>query len=267
MFLGTATPGDVPGNFHSALAALADRATYFYSAGGQVLVRPAGEHLAARAKDQAERLPVEEVYAEIARAPRRARPRPAARSPASTSAPRTRPTSPTSTRRAWSSCTPSSRTSAASATPTRSRSPRRDRASRRGKPDVPQHARLPRRRRRPHRGARALGARVPRLVGDPRQGGRPQPHHEPAQPGDRAAGEGQRDDRRAAARRLPVGARPDRAADRDPGDEGRRPGDVAGRARQPPPRQRRRAHRSSTPRRRSATSSTPPRPSCGRTAT
>ena len=48
VFLGTATPGDVPGNFHSALAALADRATYFYSAGGQVLVRPAGEHLAAR---------------------------------------------------------------------------------------------------------------------------------------------------------------------------------------------------------------------------
>ena len=48
VFLGTATPGDVPGNFHSALAALADRATYFYSAGGQVLVRPAGQHLAAR---------------------------------------------------------------------------------------------------------------------------------------------------------------------------------------------------------------------------
>ena len=48
VFLGTAIPGDVPGNFHSALAALADRATYFYSAGGQVLVRPAGQHLAPR---------------------------------------------------------------------------------------------------------------------------------------------------------------------------------------------------------------------------
>src|SRR4029453_8988127 len=35
VFLGTATPGDVPGNFHSALAALADRATYFYSSGGR----------------------------------------------------------------------------------------------------------------------------------------------------------------------------------------------------------------------------------------
>ncbi len=55
--------------------------------------------------------------------------------------------------------------------------------------------------------------------------------------------EGRRDNRRAAARRLPVGAGPDRAADRDPGDEGRRPGDLAGRARQPPARQRRRAHR------------------------
>ena len=48
VFLGTAIPGDVPGNFHSALAALADRATYFYSAGRQVLVRPAGQHLAPR---------------------------------------------------------------------------------------------------------------------------------------------------------------------------------------------------------------------------
>ena len=31
VFLGTAIPGDVPGNFHSALTQLGDRATYFYS--------------------------------------------------------------------------------------------------------------------------------------------------------------------------------------------------------------------------------------------
>jgi hypothetical protein len=66
VFLGTATPGDVPGNFHSALAALADRATYFYSAGGRYWY-DLQANISRRAKDQAERLPPEEVYAEIAR--------------------------------------------------------------------------------------------------------------------------------------------------------------------------------------------------------
>ena len=65
VFLGTATPGDVPGNFHSALAALAERATYFYSAGGKYWY-DLQANISRRAKDQAERLPVEEVYAEIA---------------------------------------------------------------------------------------------------------------------------------------------------------------------------------------------------------
>ena len=66
VFLGTATPGDIPGNFHSALAALADRATYFYSAGGKYWY-DLQANISRRAKDQAERLHVEEVYAEIAR--------------------------------------------------------------------------------------------------------------------------------------------------------------------------------------------------------
>jgi len=66
VFLGTATPGDVPGNFHSALAALADRATYFYSAGGRYWY-DLQANISRRAKDQAERLHVEEVYAEIAK--------------------------------------------------------------------------------------------------------------------------------------------------------------------------------------------------------
>lgn len=65
VFLGTATPGDVAGNFHSALAALADRATYFYSAGGRYWY-DLQANISRRAKDQAERLPVQEVYAEIA---------------------------------------------------------------------------------------------------------------------------------------------------------------------------------------------------------
>ena len=66
VFLGTATPGDIPGNFHSALAALADRATYFYSAGGKYWY-DLQANISRRAKDQAERLHVEEVYAEIAK--------------------------------------------------------------------------------------------------------------------------------------------------------------------------------------------------------
>src|SRR4051795_6973967 len=65
VFLGTATPGDVPGNFHSALAALADRATYFYSAGGRYWY-DLQANISRRAKDLAERLHAEEVYREIA---------------------------------------------------------------------------------------------------------------------------------------------------------------------------------------------------------
>ena len=64
VFLGTAMPGDVPGNFHSALATLGDRATYFYNAGGRYWydLHP---NISRRAKDQAERVHVEEVYKEI----------------------------------------------------------------------------------------------------------------------------------------------------------------------------------------------------------
>src|SRR4051794_40321842 len=65
VFLGTATPGDVPGNFHSALAALADRATYFYSAGGRYWY-DLQANISRRAKDLAEGLHGEEVYGEIA---------------------------------------------------------------------------------------------------------------------------------------------------------------------------------------------------------
>lgn len=65
VFLGTAIPADVPGNFHSALSALADRATYFYSASGKYWY-DLQANISRRAKDQAERLHVEEVYKEIA---------------------------------------------------------------------------------------------------------------------------------------------------------------------------------------------------------
>ncbi|MGI8554828.1 MAG: ATP-binding protein, partial [Pyrinomonadaceae bacterium] len=66
VFLGTAIPGDVPGNFHSALAALADRATYFYSSGGRYWY-DLQANISRRAKDLAERLPAEEVYLAISR--------------------------------------------------------------------------------------------------------------------------------------------------------------------------------------------------------
>ncbi|MCM3484697.1 DUF499 domain-containing protein [Kocuria rosea] len=66
VFLGTAIPGDVPGNFHSALTQLGDRATYFYSGSGKYWY-DLQANISRRAKDQAERLHKEDVWAEIVR--------------------------------------------------------------------------------------------------------------------------------------------------------------------------------------------------------
>ncbi|MEV6346536.1 Swt1 family HEPN domain-containing protein [Actinoplanes sp. NPDC051851] len=66
VFLGTAIPGDIPGNFHSALATLGDRATYFYSGSGKYWY-DLQANITRRAKDQAERLHIEEVWAEVKR--------------------------------------------------------------------------------------------------------------------------------------------------------------------------------------------------------
>jgi hypothetical protein len=66
VFLGTAVPGDVPGNFHSALTQLSDRATYFYSGSGKYWY-DLQANITRTAKDQAERLHQEEVWAEIVR--------------------------------------------------------------------------------------------------------------------------------------------------------------------------------------------------------
>lgn len=64
VFLGTAIPGDVIGNFHSALTRLADRATYFYTGQGKYWYDTQA-NITRRAKDQAERLHPEDVWAEI----------------------------------------------------------------------------------------------------------------------------------------------------------------------------------------------------------
>lgn len=64
VFLGTAVPGDIVGNFHSALNQLSDRATYFYSGGGKYWY-DLQANITRRAKDQAERLHKEDVWAEI----------------------------------------------------------------------------------------------------------------------------------------------------------------------------------------------------------
>lgn len=66
VFLGTAMPGDTVGNFHSALTALADRATYFYTASGRYWY-DLQANISRQAKDKAERLHIGEVHAEIAR--------------------------------------------------------------------------------------------------------------------------------------------------------------------------------------------------------
>jgi predicted AAA+ superfamily ATPase len=66
VFLGTAVPGDVPGNFHAALTQLGDRATYFYSGQGKYWY-DLQANITRRAKDQADRLHKEDVWAEIVR--------------------------------------------------------------------------------------------------------------------------------------------------------------------------------------------------------
>ncbi|WP_286959336.1 DUF499 domain-containing protein [Arsenicicoccus sp. UBA7492] len=66
VFLGTAVPGDQPGNFHSALNALVDRATYFYAGDGRYWYDTL-PNITRTAKDQAERLHREDVWHEITR--------------------------------------------------------------------------------------------------------------------------------------------------------------------------------------------------------
>jgi predicted AAA+ superfamily ATPase len=66
VFLGSAVPGDVIGNFHSALTQLGDRATYFYSGSGKYWY-DLQANISRRAKDHADRIPKEEVWAEIKR--------------------------------------------------------------------------------------------------------------------------------------------------------------------------------------------------------
>jgi predicted AAA+ superfamily ATPase len=64
VFLGTAMPGDVIGNYHSALTALSDTATYFYSSAGRYWY-DLQANISRTAKDHAERLHAEDVWAEI----------------------------------------------------------------------------------------------------------------------------------------------------------------------------------------------------------
>lgn len=66
VFLGMAVPGDAPGNFHAALTQLGDRATYFYSGSGKYWY-DLQANITRTARDQAERLHREDVWAEIVR--------------------------------------------------------------------------------------------------------------------------------------------------------------------------------------------------------
>lgn len=64
VLLGVAVPGDVVGNFHSALSALGDRTTYFYSSTGKYWY-DLQANITRQARDHAERLHQEDVWAEI----------------------------------------------------------------------------------------------------------------------------------------------------------------------------------------------------------
>ncbi len=64
VFIGTAVPGDVVGNFHSALTQLGDRTTYYYSSAGKHWYDTQA-NITRRAKDAADALHPEDVWAEI----------------------------------------------------------------------------------------------------------------------------------------------------------------------------------------------------------
>ncbi|WP_075835625.1 MULTISPECIES: Swt1 family HEPN domain-containing protein [unclassified Rhodococcus (in: high G+C Gram-positive bacteria)] len=64
VFLGTAMPGDVPGNFHSALNHLANTATYFYNS-ESLYWYDTQANTTRTARDHAERLHKEEVWNEV----------------------------------------------------------------------------------------------------------------------------------------------------------------------------------------------------------
>lgn len=64
VFLGTAVPGDVVGNYHAALSQLGDRATYFYSSAGKFWYDTQA-NITRSAKDAADALHPEDVWAEI----------------------------------------------------------------------------------------------------------------------------------------------------------------------------------------------------------
>ena len=64
VFLGTAVPGDVVGNFHSALTQLGDRTTYYYSSAGKHWYDTQA-NITRRAKDAADALHQEDVWEEI----------------------------------------------------------------------------------------------------------------------------------------------------------------------------------------------------------
>ncbi len=64
VFIGTAVPGDIVGNFHSALTQLGDRTTYYYSSAGKHWYDTQA-NITRRAKDAADALHPEDVWAEI----------------------------------------------------------------------------------------------------------------------------------------------------------------------------------------------------------
>ena len=66
VFLGAAIPGDVVGNFHSALTQLGDRTTYYYSSAGKHWYDTQA-NITRRAKDAADALHQEDVWAEVVR--------------------------------------------------------------------------------------------------------------------------------------------------------------------------------------------------------
>ena len=204
VFLGTAVPGDVPGNFHAALTQLGDRATYFYSGSGKYWydLQP---NITRTAKDQAERLHKEDVWAEIVRR-LQGQGRTRGDFAGVHVCPEINADIPDTDEARLVILHPKVAHKRGADSAAKDVRPEGHRAARQRQPDQPQHARLPRRRRGPARGARRRHPRLPRLDARPRQRGRPRPDPEPEEPGRPAAGAGRPDRHRAAAADLHLGA-------------------------------------------------------------
>ena len=178
------SPATCPATSTPRSTQLGDRATYFYSGSGKYWY-DLQANITRTAKDQAERLHKEDVWAEIVR-----RLQGQARTRGDFAGvhvcPETNADIPDTDEARLVILHPKVAHKRGAGLSREGVRPEGDRAPRQRQPDQPQHAGLPRRRRGPAGGARHRDPRLPRLDARPGQRGRPRPHPEPEEPGRRS---------------------------------------------------------------------------------